>query len=252
LKFALTPAISTGEASEPVQVAVNASINQCDVWLASRSTLKAWRPAFFNLIDIKAAIETCKEAVQRYPEIGRFRFELARALYADGQYQKAEEQLVQAKDQGYVRAAQLLGRFYQLGLNGKADPARGAAVRTGSEGRRSLRAIFACPRAAGRKWRQTRCRSRHGALGQGGRVRPHLCDEPVGRRVQVRPQHRGRPFALGGVLPESTDRGDVWGMVNLGLLYRDGVGVAKDGKAPWNSSPRRTKADSRKRRVSWR
>lgn len=92
------------------------------VWLASRSDIQGVAAGVLpNLIDIKAAIETCKEAVQRYPEIGRFSSSW-RALYADGQYQKAEEQLVQAKDQGHVRAAQLLGRFYQLGLNGKADP----------------------------------------------------------------------------------------------------------------------------------
>lgn len=232
LKFALTPAISTGEASEPVQVAVNASINQCDRLAGEPLDIQGVAAGVLpNLIDIKAAIETCKEAVQRYPEIGRFKFELARALYADGQYQKAEEQLVQAKDQGHVRAAQLLGRFYQLGLNGKADPARAVP-------------LFEQGAKVGDPYAQY---SLARALLAGNGVKP---DVERGMALLVKAAESGHTYAmnqLGGeykfgrnikadpsrsaaFFQESTDRGDVWGMVNLGLLYRDGVGVAKDGK----------------------
>jgi len=232
LTFALTPAISASETVKPVQVAVTASINECDRMAAEPLDIQGVAAGVLpNQIDIRAALATCQEAVDRYPDVGRFKFELARVLYADGQYAKAEDFLAKANEQGHVRAAQLLGRFYQTGVNGKPDPARaiplyeqGAKVGDPYAQYALARALLAGNGVAADVERGM------GLLVKAAESGHTYAMNQLGGEYKFGKNIKADPARSAAFFQESTDRGDVWGMANLGLLYRDGVGVAKDEK----------------------
>jgi TPR repeat protein len=182
-----------------------------------------------NEIDVPAALKACRKAVDAYPDVARFKYQFARALYADGQFDEAIRNLQSAYDQGHVRAGELLGRIYQLGLQGKPDPAKAVP-------------LFEAGAKKGDPYAQY---SLAKALIYGKGTKP---DVERGMKLLVSAAESGHTYAMNQLgyeyrsgthtkadpkraltfFEKSVARQDVWGMLNLGLLYRDGVGVAKD------------------------
>ncbi len=62
-----------------------------------------------NEIDAEAAIPACRAAVARSPEVGRFHYQLGRALQADLQYEEARRAFERSRDLGHTRAWHALG-----------------------------------------------------------------------------------------------------------------------------------------------
>ena len=65
-------------------------MNECDTLAAEPLDVQAVSNGVLpNDIDIPRAIEACKAAVGQYPDVARFQFKYARALYANGDFQAA-------------------------------------------------------------------------------------------------------------------------------------------------------------------
>lgn len=231
---ALVPAVPGGKAKEPVDIKVAVSVNDCDRLAAEPLDIQAVTEGVFpNAIDVPAALKACRKAVADYPDIARFKYQYARALYADGQFDKAVDNLRDAYREGHVRAGELLGRIYQLGVQGPRDPAKAIA-------------LFQAGAKKGDPYAQY---SLAKALIYGVGTKP---DVERGMKLLVSAAESGHTYAMNQLgyeyrygthtkadpkraltfFEKSVSRQDVWGMLNLGLLYRDGIGVEKDpGKA---------------------
>ena len=66
-----------------------------------------------NEINVEAALAACTEAVSRAPQIGRFHYQLGRALQALRRYQDAQGSFETARDLGHARAWFALGELRQ-------------------------------------------------------------------------------------------------------------------------------------------
>jgi TPR repeat protein len=75
----------------------------------------------FDKIDPAAAATACGDAVQRYPEVGRFVLQAGRAEAARKNYAKAMERYRTAIDMGSAAATVELGELYYLGWGVKQD-----------------------------------------------------------------------------------------------------------------------------------
>jgi TPR repeat protein len=230
VEIALVPATPGGKAKAPVDIKVAVSVNDCDRLAAEPLDVQAVTEGVLpNEIDVPAALKACRKAVDAYPDVARFKYQFARALYADGQFDEAIRNLQSAYDQGHVRAGELLGRIYQLGLQGKPDPAKAVP-------------LFEAGAKKGDPYAQY---SLAKALIYGKGTKP---DVERGMKLLVSAAESGHTYAMNQLgyeyrsgthtkadpkraltfFEKSVARQDVWGMLNLGLLYRDGVGVAKD------------------------
>jgi TPR repeat protein len=230
VEIALVPAAPAGKAKAPVDIKVAVSVNDCDRLAAEPLDVQAVTEGVLpNEIDVAAALKACRKAVEAYPDVARFKYQFARALYADGQFDDAIGNLRSAYEQGHVRAGELLGRIYQLGLLGKPDPAKAIP-------------LFEAGAKKGDPYAQY---SLAKALIYGNGTKP---DVERGMKLLVSAAESGHTYAMNQLgyeyrngahtkadperaltfFEKSVARQDVWGMLNLGLLYRDGVGVGKD------------------------
>ena len=230
VEIALVPATPGGKAKAPVDIKVAVSVNDCDRLAAEPLDVQAVTEGVLpNEIDVPAALKACRKAVDAYPDVARFKYQFARALYADGQFDEAISNLRSAYEQGHVRAGELLGRIYQLGLLGKPDPAKAVP-------------LFEAGAKKGDPYAQY---SLAKALIYGKGTKP---DVERGMKLLVSAAESGHTYAMNQLgyeyrngahtkadpkraltfFEKSVARQDVWGMLNLGLLYRDGVGVGKD------------------------
>ncbi|MFN8828731.1 MAG: tetratricopeptide repeat protein, partial [Labrys sp. (in: a-proteobacteria)] len=74
----------------------------------------------FNL-NLEATLEACRASVQRFPQMARFRFQLARALLGLGKVSDAQVELRIAHALGHARASFYLGYAALTGAGEKAD-----------------------------------------------------------------------------------------------------------------------------------
>ena len=230
MDVAFVPASARETGMKPLSIEVAASVNECDRLAAEPLDIQGVTKGVLpNEIDIPAAKAACAKAVSDYPAVGRFKFEYARALYADGDFQAAVDNLRLAYKQGHVRAGEWLGRMYQLGVTVRRDPAEAIPYFEAAEKKGDPYAQYVFGKA----------------LIYGKGIRPNV---PRGIDLLTSAAQSGHTYAMNQLGAEyrygqhvrkdveralaffrkSTERGDVWGMVNLGLLYRDGVGVPKD------------------------
>jgi TPR repeat protein len=228
-QIVLAPAVVVPEA-RPVVIAIDAEVNACDQLAAEPLDIQAVTEGVYpNDIDVPKALEACRDAVSRFPDIARFKFQYGRALYADGQFDEALKMVKAALDAGHVRAGHFLGRLYQLGAAVPREPSKAIP-------------LF---EAAARKGDPYAQYSLGKALVEGNGVR---ADVKRGIGLMERAVESGHTYALNQLGAEylygnhvekdvnralvmfekSAGRGDVWGEVNLGLMYRDGVAVNKD------------------------
>ncbi|MEM1048742.1 MAG: caspase family protein [Pseudomonadota bacterium] len=211
-----------------MQVAV--TVNECDELAAEPLDVQGVSDGVLpNDIDVKRAMAACQHAVLTYPQQPRFKFQLARALYADGRFEEAVTYLREAKEAGHVRAGQLLGRLHQLGAGVDRDPAKAIGFFVEASEKGDPYAQYSLGRAYmegngveqrledGVKLLVDAAQNGHTyALNQLG------AEYLRGDKVEKDPERAHRFYS------ESVARGDIWGMVNMGLLYRDGIVVGKD------------------------
>lgn len=225
----LMPAAKTA-APAPITINVAVSVNECDTLAAEPLDVQAVADGKLpNDIDVPKALAACKAAVDQHPEVARFKYQYARALYAEGEFKDALTELNAASDAGHVRASYLLGRLYQFGAAVERDPAKAIPLFEAGAKRGDPYSQYALGRAL--------------VTGLGAKA-----DIDRGMAMVASAAESGHTYAmnmLGGeylsgehvkkddaralkFITESADRQDVFGMVLLGVLYRDGAGVQKD------------------------
>lgn len=225
----LVPAVKT-KTPAPITINVAVSVNDCDTLAAEPLDVQAVADGKLpNDIDVPKALTACKAAVDQHPDVARFKYQYARALYADGEFDAALKELNEASDAGHVRASYLLGRLYQFGAAVKRDPAKAIPLFEAGAKRGDPYSQYALGRA----------------LVTGLGTKP---DVERGMAMVTSAAESGHTYAmnmLGGeylsgdhvkkddaralkFINESADREDVFGMVLLGVLYRDGSGVEKN------------------------
>lgn len=225
----LVPAIKTVTPA-PITINVAVSVNECDTLAAEPLDVQAVADGKLpNDIDVPKALTACKAAVSEHPDVARFKYQYARALYAEGDFKEALAELNAASGQGHVRASYLLGRLYQFGAAVERDPKRSIPLYETGAKRGDPYSQYALGRAL--------------VIGLGSKP-----DVERGMALVTQAAESGHTYAmnmLGGeylsgdhvtkdearalkFITESADRNDVYGMVLLGVLYRDGTGVQKD------------------------
>ena len=65
----------------------------------------------------------CRDAVERYPQTRRFKYQLGRALQRNGSYDEAFQLFRPLVEVGYVIALNNLGKMYEHGLGVAKDEA---------------------------------------------------------------------------------------------------------------------------------
>jgi TPR repeat protein len=219
---------SAGEA--PVIIEVSATVNRCDELAGDPLDVQGVVNGVYpNDIKVDEALAACRQAVQSSPNIPRFRHELGRVLYANGEYEAAIAEFKAAHEAGHVRSGQLLGRFYQLGAGVEKDPAKAvpffqaAAERGDAYAQHSLgKAYLEGNGVAEDHRRGIELLTRAAESGHTFAMNQLGAEYLYGKKVQKDVERAHRYFQ------ESYERGDVWGAMNLALLYRDGVAVEQD------------------------
>lgn len=181
-----------------------------------------------NEIDAKPAIAACGEAVAKFPNVARYKYELGRARLADKDVAGAIEMFNQAADASYTRAYYELGYLAERGLGRSQDLVEANRLfKMGAE-RGDPYAMLAY--------------GRNLTLGRGV---PKSVDEGVkllNRAVELGHTYAmntvGAMYYYGQSLPANPKRGvkfyeaalarnDIYAMRNMGIAYLDGKGVAR-------------------------
>ncbi len=182
-----------------------------------------------NEIDAKAAIAACTEAVAKFPDVARYKYELGRAKLASKDMPGATELFNAAADAGYTRA------YYELGY--LAERGLGRAQNMVEANR-----LYKLASDNG---------DAYGMLAYGynlvvGRCETKSVDE--GMKLLNRSVELGHTYAMNAVgtmyyygqeVPADPKRGvrffqagmernDIYSMHNMGVAYREGKGVARN------------------------
>ncbi len=226
----LSQAGDDGKEQERIVINLDPTVHRCDELAGDRLDIQGVIEGVFpNDIPVAAALEACREAVGAFPDVARFRHQLGRVLYAQGEYEAAIVEFRAALAAGHVRSGDVLGRIYQYGAGVPRDPA-------------SAIPLFEAAAARGDAYAQHSL-AKSLLEGNGVEVDVDRSLDLYGRAVEA-----GHTYAMNGLgaayragqhvakdeerayrfFLESAERGDVWGLVNLGLMYRDGSFVEKD------------------------
>ncbi|CAI2934727.1 Beta-lactamase HcpC [Aminobacter niigataensis] len=225
----LMPAVKT-VAPAPITINVAVSVNECDTLAAEPLDVQAVADGKLpNDIDVPKALAACKAAVDQHPEVARFKYQYARALYANGDFGSALTELNAANDAGHVRAAELLGRMYQLGAAVERNPVRAIPLfETGAQ-RGDPYSQYSLGRALvtgrGAKADVERGMSLLASAAESGHT---YAMNQLGWEYHVGEHVKKDDARALSFFTESSGRDDIYGMVNLGILYRDGAGVPQD------------------------
>ncbi|MBT1154631.1 caspase family protein [Aminobacter anthyllidis] len=225
----LVPAVKTATPA-PITINVAVSVNECDTLAAEPLDVQAVADGKLpNDIDVPKALTACKAAVDQHPEVARFKYQYARALYAEGNFNEALTELNAASDAGHVRASYLLGRLYQFGAAVERDPAKAIPLFESGAKRGDPYSQYALGRALvtglGTKPDIDRGMAMVASAAESGHTYAMnmLGGEYLSGQHVKKDDARALKF-----ITQSADREDVFGMVLLGVLYRDGAGVQKD------------------------
>lgn len=225
----LVPAVKT-EMPAPITINVAVSVNDCDTLAAEPLDVQAVSGGRLpNDIDVPKALAACKTAVDQHPDVARFKYQYARALYANGEFDAALKELSQSSDAGHVRASYLLGRLYQFGAAVARDPARSIPLYETGAKRGDPYSQYALGKALVGGLGTKPDIGRGMALVTSAAESGHTyamnmlgAEYLSGEHVKKDEQRALRFFK------ESADRDDIYGQVFMGIMYRDGVGVEKD------------------------
>jgi hypothetical protein len=209
---------------------VQAPEHACDRLAASSSDPNhVTQGVAFDSIQPTEAVTACREAVERYPQTRRFKFQLARALHRGAAYGEAIQLYRPLAKAGYGSAMNGLGLMYEHGNGVAKDEAEAVRLYRQAADKGAALAML----ILGRMY----------ANGRGVAK-----DETEAVRLYRQAAEKGNTDAMynlglmygsgNGVAKDETEavrlyrqaaeKGNTAAMYNLGLLYADGHGVAKD------------------------
>ncbi len=97
-------------------------VHDCDVLAADPYDLaKKAEGVDLNAIDAASAKLACEKALETYPGVARFQFQLGRAVQKSGSYTEAAKYYRAAAEQGYGSAMYICGTLYSDGLGVAKD-----------------------------------------------------------------------------------------------------------------------------------
>jgi TPR repeat protein len=112
----LTPAETQTAQSAPMTVRADIKPHACDLEAGARfDTQGVVAGNYSTEIDPEKAVEACRQAVEAFPEVARFRYQLGRALDAAGDAEGAVARYREAADAGHIAALYDLGTHLQSG-----------------------------------------------------------------------------------------------------------------------------------------
>jgi TPR repeat protein len=108
--------------SAPMTVRADIKPHECDREAGARfDTQGVVIGNYSNEIDAERAVAACRQAVESFPDVARFRYQLGRALDAAGDAEGAVASYRAAADAGHVAALYELGTHLQSGTGVDAD-----------------------------------------------------------------------------------------------------------------------------------
>ncbi|MGH6928860.1 MAG: caspase family protein, partial [Dongiaceae bacterium] len=216
--------------SAPMTVRADIKPHECDLEAGARfDTQGVVAGNYSTELKPEKAVPACRQAVDAFPDVARFRYQLGRALDAAGEPEEAAELFRQAADAGHIAALYELGRHHERGDGVAKDLAEALRLYKDAAGRNDLYAA-----------------TRLGVLYRDGIG----VDRDVRTAVDwlVKAARGGHTFAynhLGYMYLEgngvekdderayrlfeaSANAGDVYGFNNMGLMYERGAFVPAD------------------------
>lgn len=182
-----------------------------------------------NEINPDTAIAACNDAVQKYPSVARYKYELGRAKLAAKDTAGALELFKEAADAGHVRASNQLGYMAQGGFGRKLDIAEAnkffktAADKGDPYGMLSYGRNLTLGRGVSKDAKQgTALLKKSVEMGHTYAMNELGSMYYYGRGVSVNPE-RGLRFYQAAL-----ERDDIYAMRNYGIACLQGKGVAKD------------------------
>lgn len=113
--------IGGGGTSKRATMKLSPSVDPCDQAAGEPLDLQGVVPGRLPNEIGGGAVEACAAAVDTYPDVARFHYELGRALLAAGKVDEARQAIQDAADKGHVRAVFQLGYIASSGLGTAMD-----------------------------------------------------------------------------------------------------------------------------------
>lgn len=229
--------LAQGETERDITLNLEMVASDCDLQAGDLLDLQGvglYR--FPNEIDVTAAEASCRKAIEKAPKIGRFQYQLGRALQGQGRLIDAYAAFQAAADLGHVRAYNALAYLMispnidRTAVAIPRDPETANAlwdkgITAGdpfSMHARGKRLLLSTTSEDDRK-RGFELLSRAVELGHTYSLNELGVFYLWGPDDLIQPK-RGLSY-----LQASAERGDIYGMANLGYVYRDGLaGLTKD------------------------
>lgn len=182
-----------------------------------------------NEINPDTAVPACSKAIQDFPNIARYKYQLGRAKLAAKQTADAISLIEQAADAGHTRALFELGYLAQRGLGRGQDLAEAERLFKQSAELGDPYGMLA--------------HGRNLVLGRGTPADPEAGVKFLNRAVEMGHTYAmnelGAMYYYGRVVKKNPqrgvrfyeaalERGDIYAMNNLGLAYLEGQGVKRD------------------------
>ncbi|OUS33430.1 peptidase C14, caspase catalytic subunit p20 [Rhodobacterales bacterium 56_14_T64] len=231
--------LAQGEIERDITLNLDIRVSDCDLQAGDLLDLQGvglYR--FPNEIDVTAAEKSCHQAIENAPEIGRFQYQLGRALQGQTRLTDAYQAFQTAAVLGHVRAYNALA---YLMITPNIDRAT-VAIPLDPE---TANALWEKGIIAGDPFSMHARGKRllHSSTSEDDRRRGF---ELLSRAVELGhtyslnelgvfylwgPEELAQPKRGLSYLKASAERGDIYGMANLGFAHRDGIaGLAKDPK----------------------
>ncbi|MDX8523335.1 caspase family protein [Mesorhizobium sp. MSK_1335] len=116
--------IGAGKMSERATLKLSPSVDPCDQAAGEPLDLQGVAHGVLANEIGGGAVEACEAAVQAYPDVARFRYELGRALLAAGRTDDARKAIQEAADKDHIRAVFELGYIAASGIGAVPDPTK--------------------------------------------------------------------------------------------------------------------------------
>jgi TPR repeat protein len=227
---AFTIEATPGESDRKVAIRLEPTLHECDITAAEPLDLGSVAPGVLpNEIDTSRALPACTEAMQTYPQVARFLFQLGRAQLAARDIDAAWNSFEESAARHHVRALHQLGYMYAVGAGRPADRSKANDYYKQNADLGDPYGIYNYGRAV--------------FYGRGLDA-----NVPMGLELMLRAAEMGHTYAmneLGAIFLYGRNverdqaraiefykaglaRKDIYSMNNLGLAYLEGSGVRKD------------------------
>jgi len=217
---------TTAEKSEDVQAPEHA----CDRLAANPSDPNhVTQGVAFYSIQQTEAVTACRDAVERYPQTRRFKYQLGRALQRNGSYSEAFQLFRPLVEAGYVIALNNLGKMYENGLGVAKDEAeavrlyRQAAEKGNAFAMYDLGAMY--ERGAGVTKNETEAVRLYRQAAEKGNI--YAINNLGAMYASGRGVAKNEAEAV-RLYRQAAEKGNADAINNLGTMYASGRGVAKD------------------------